>query len=304
MSGIVGLVSLDVAPVDARLLGRMTDAVAYRGPDHQSTWSDGPVGFGHTLLSTTTEPSPDRQPTSLDGRVWIAADARIDGRNDLVQRLESRGRTDLGSATNAQLILHAYHAWRDECVRHLVGDFAFAIWDGPARRLFCARDHFGVKSFYYREAPGLFVFSNTLDCVRRHPESSDQLNDLAIADFLVGGVKQDESATSFEDVQRLPPAHTLIYEAGAVRMRAYWTLPTEGRVRYRHARDYVDRFSELFRDAVADRVGTSDVGVWASGGLDSTSILATADHLPVPVPGIIAPLPSPPGPEGTRQEAS
>ena len=87
-------------------------------------------------------------------------------------------------------------------------------------------------------------------------------------------------------------------------MRAYWTLPTEGRVRYRHARDYVDRFSELFRDAVADRVGTSDVGVWASGGLDSTSILATADRLPVPVPGIIAPLPSPPGPEGTRQEAS
>ncbi|MDP6609261.1 MAG: asparagine synthase-related protein [Vicinamibacterales bacterium] len=279
MSGIVGLVSLDGAPIDVRLLGRMTDAIAFRGPDHQSTWADGTVGFGHTLLSTTTEPSPDRQPTSLDGRVWITADARIDGRLGLVRRLESRGRTDLRTATDAQLILHAYHVWQDACVEHLLGGFAFAIWDGPGRRLFCARDHFGVKPFYYRRLPGLLVLGNTLECVRRHPETSDRLNELAIADFLLFGIKQDEPATSFDDIQRLPPAHTLIYEAGDVRTRSYWTVPTEGRVRYRRGQDYVDRFNELFDDAVADRVRAGAVGVWASGGLDSTSILATADRV-------------------------
>ena len=188
MSGIVGIVNPGVMPVDEPLLRLMTDSLAHRGPDKQQTWLDGPVGFGHTLLSTTTESEDEAQPASLDGRA------------ELVDQLASVARGGLREASDAELILHAYHAWAENCVEHLLGDFAFAIWDGPARRLFCARDHFGVKPFYYARIGGAIVFSNSLDCVRLHPAVRDGLNELAIGDFLLFGFNQDPTTTTFADV--------------------------------------------------------------------------------------------------------
>ncbi len=279
MSGIVGIVSRHGAPVDERRLRRMTAFLAYRGPDGRNVWLGGPVGFGHTLLRTTCEPRDDGQPVSLDGQVWITADARVDGRADLVTLLESRGRVGLRSASDAQLILHAYHAWADECVNFLLGDFAFAIWDARTRRLFCARDHFGVKPFYYAQVRDGFIFSNTLDCVRLHPDVGDSLNALAIGDFLLFGYNAEPTTTTFTDVQRLAPAHSLTYQNGATNLKRYWTLPTNGRIRYQRAQEYVDHFQEVLRVAVSDRLRMNRAGVWMSGGLDSTSITATARQL-------------------------
>ena len=182
----------------------------------------------------------------------------------------------LRSASDAQLILHAYHAWADECVEHLLGDFAFAIWDARARRLFCARDHFGVKPFYYAQIRDGFIFSNTLDCVRLHPDVGEALNAQAIGDFLLFGYNAEPATTTFTDVQRLAPAHRLTYEAGATRKSRYWTLPADGRIRYRRAEDYVEHFQEVLRVAVSDRLRANHAGVWMSGGLDSTSITATS----------------------------
>jgi len=279
MSGIVGMVSLDGTPVDERLLRRMTDSLTYRGPDRQEIWLDGAAGFGHTLLRTTIESEHEHQPASLDGQVWITADARVDDRAELVDRLASLGRRDLRTASDAELILHAYHAWGLHCVEHLLGDFAFAIWDKPARRLFCARDHFGVKPFYYAEVQGGIVFSNTLECVRLHPDVGDTLNELCIADFLLFGFNQEPTTTTFADVRRLAAAHHVTCEEGRLHAGRYWTLPTDGHIRYRRSHEYVDRFKELFRAAVDDRLRTSDVGVWMSGGLDSTSIAAAARQI-------------------------
>ena len=136
----------------------------------------------------------DKQPAALDGRLWIAADARIDARAELIAKLKAKGKaaSALSPQTpDAQLILHAYDAWGDGCVEHLLGDFSFAIWDAPRRRLFCARDQIrSIKSLYYAHLGSLVVFSNTLDCVRRHPGISGRLNDLAIADFLLFGMNQ------------------------------------------------------------------------------------------------------------------
>jgi asparagine synthase (glutamine-hydrolysing) len=280
MSGIVGIVVVeDGTPVDERLLRRMTHSMAYRGPDRQDVWRDGPVGFGHTLLRTTTDFDDEAQPATLDGRVWITADARVDGRAALVRELEAHGCRGLGDASDSQLILHAYVAWGTHCVEHLLGDFAFAIWDARARRLFCARDHFGIKPFYYAQVPGGFVFSNTLECIRQHPGVGDALNDAAIADFLRFGSNQDPTTTTFSNIHRLAPAHSLTWEEGTLHVRRYWALPTDGRIRYRRSREYVDHFEEILRVAVADRLRVSDVGVWMSGGLDSTSIAATARQL-------------------------
>src|SRR5579872_4894358 len=149
MSGIVGIVQLDESPVEHRTLQALTDSLAFRGPDAQQIWVDGPVGFGHTLLKTTAESETEHQPFSLDGATWIVADARLDARPDLIAKLESRN--GLGAAPDVELLLRAYLAWGENCVDHFLGDLAFAIWDAPRKILFCARDHLGVKPFYYAQ---------------------------------------------------------------------------------------------------------------------------------------------------------
>jgi len=277
MSGITGIVRLDGGPVDAALLRRMTDSMGQRGPDGRQIWIQGQAGLGHALLRTSDESAiDDDQPASLDGRLWIAADARVDGRDELVRKLGGHRRTDLRSASDAQLILHAYDVWGTECVTHLLGDFSFAIWDIRARRLFCARDHFGVKPFYYAKTAVGIVFSNTLACIRLDPEIRDELNEAAIGDFLLFGSNQDPATTAFADVRRLAPAHTLVCENGAIALHRYWSVPTDGRIRYRHSRDYVERFNELLSAAVRDRIRSKRIGVWMSGGIDSTSITAVS----------------------------
>jgi asparagine synthase (glutamine-hydrolysing) len=276
MSGIVGIVNLNGAPIDADVLNRLTASLEYRGPDGQGTWTGGRVGFGHTMLRTTIESRRERQPCSLDGQTWIVADARIDGRPALHRRLCAAGLDVPKTATDPELILHAYRVWDVDCVRHLIGDFAFAIWDAGQRRLFCARDHFGVKPFFYARVGGCLVFSNTLDCVREYPGISDDLCEHAIADFLLLGINQDESTTAFDGVQRLPPAHRLIEAGSTPRVDRYWSLPIGRRLRYRRSGDYAEHFSEHLAEAVSDRLRDHRIGVLMSGGLDSTSVAAVA----------------------------
>jgi asparagine synthase (glutamine-hydrolysing) len=280
MSGIVGIINLDGQPVAQELLESLTASLSFRGPDHQSVWHDGPVGFGHALLRTTFESAHEQQPLSLDGRVWITADARIDGRAELIRQLAGRGCTGLKNPTDPELILQAYQVWGEDCLRHLIGDFAFAIWDGPGHKLFAARDHLGVKPFYYAELGRSLLCSNTLNCLRRHPGVSGRLNDLVIADFLLFEYNRDPATTSFADIKRLPAAHCLTWrQRGGVHVRRYWSLPADGPVRYPRQRDYVERFQELLKEAVADRLRTDQVGAFMSGGLDSTLVTALAKEL-------------------------
>ena len=291
MSGIVGIINLDGAPVDRDLLRRMTDFMTFRGPDAQEIWIDDNVGFGHTMLRTTWEAETEKQPLTLDGKNWLTADARIDGRTELIAELESKLRRSVriaepgnGSgpdrlANDAELILLAYEAWGEECVKHLIGDFAFAIWDARQRRLFSARDHFGVKPFYYAQVGSSFLFSNTLDCLRLHPGVSDQLNDLAIADFLLFGFNQETTTSTFADIKKLPPAHCLKQSERAVSIDRYWTLPINDQIRYKRENEYIDHFRTLLSESVNDRLRTNSVAVSMSGGLDSTTVAATARQL-------------------------
>lgn len=279
MSGIVGIYHRDGAPAERALLQALAHFLAYRGPDSRDVWTSGPVGFGHALLRTTRESLTEQQPASLDGRLWITADARIDGRGELAAELKDAGRQVRHLAPDSELILYAYAAWGEECVEHLMGDFAFGIWDARQKTLFCARDHFGIKPFYYADTENFFLFSNTLNCVRVHPDVPDELNDAAIADFLMFGLNCDNSTTTFRSIRRLPPGHCLTLSAEGLRLRRYWSAPTDGSIRYRRADDYIEHFQILFQSAVADRLRTDCAGVLLSGGLDSSSVATTAHEL-------------------------
>jgi len=193
----------------------------------------------------------------------ITANARLDGRDDL-------------NGSDAELILRAYEKWGDDCVKHLIGDFAFAIWDERKQRYFCARDHFGVKPFYFTHIDNDFAFSSNLNELRLNPRVSNTLNEIAVGDYLLFGVNQDLSTTIFKDIQRLKPGHTLTVANGSITVKPYWTPETSKEVRFRNPASYVERFSELLSRAVKDRVTTDRVAISMSGGLDSTSLAAVA----------------------------
>jgi asparagine synthase (glutamine-hydrolysing) len=257
MSGIAGIVNLDGAPIDRGLLSRMTKFMSFRGADAGEIWIHDNVGFSHVLGSD----------------VFVTADARIDGCED-------------GDFKDEERILRAYEKWGDECVEHLIGDFAFAIWDSRVRRLFCARDHFGVKPFFYARVGNSLIFSNTLNVLRLDPRVSDELNERAIGDYLECGLNQDLTSTIFRDIQRLPPAHTLSLANGSFTTRRYWAPAVKNEIRFRDPRAYVERFDELLSVAVKDRLRTDRVSISMSGGLDSTSLAVAARKL-LPQPGSV-----------------
>jgi len=203
----------------------------------------------------------------------ITAYARLDGREDLIAKLPRAPQTH----DDAELILLAYETWGEDCVKHLLGDFAFVIRDQRSRQLFCARDHFGVKPFYFARVEDELLFSDSLNAIRKDRRVSDALNETAIGDYLVFGLNQDLSTTTFRDIQRVPPAHSLTIRNGVTTLRRYWTPDTANEVRFRDDRSYVERFRELLRQAVRDRLrDTGRVAISMSGGLDSTSLAAVA----------------------------
>lgn len=276
MSGIAGVVALDGAPVDPALPARMAECLAARGPDGTRSWCAGPAGLAHGLLRTGDVGEDVPQPLSLDGRAWIVADARIDGREALVRALRGADVEARADAPAAELILHAVRAWGVDAPARLLGDFAFAVWDAGRRRLICARDPFGVKPFYYARTFRAFVFGGSLDCVRLHPAVSGELDEAWIADFLVHGDTQGD-ATVYAAVRQLPAAHALVVEDGRITIHRYWRLPTEpAPLPSRRVADIVDGGLEVLRTAVRDRLPDGSAAFFLSGGRDSTSLAALA----------------------------
>ena len=279
MSGFAGIFHRDGAPVERALVQSFADFLAYRGPDARGVCSEGPVGMAHALLRTAHESLTEQQPASLARRFWMVADARLDCRGQLIEKLERARQKVKPSASDSELILLSYATWGTPCVDHLRGDFSFALWDGAHKHLFCARDHFGIKPFYYAQLDQNFLFSNTLNCLRIHPRVSGELNDAAIGDFLLFGLNYDNSTTTFRDIQRLPPAHTLTVSAGQLQVRRYWTPPTDGHIRYANPEEYVENFLSVLEAAVTDRLRIDRVGILLSGGLDSSSVAAVAKEV-------------------------
>jgi asparagine synthase (glutamine-hydrolysing) len=277
VSGIVAVLNRQGGPVAASELTGLTDLLRRRGPDSHASCVSGPIGMGHALLATTREARRESQPRSLDGRFWVTADLRIDARAELIAKLDAN--VDLSAATDPELLLCAFRQWGEDCVEHLLGDFAFAIWDAARQRLFCARDPFGVKLLYYVSKGPLLIVSNTLACLRT--PGSDRLNEAVIADFLLTGVNPDPATTTFADVQALPPGHTLCCSSGgSPALRRFFSLPADvAPLHYSDPRDYVEHFRALVTTAVDDRLRTDRAAVSMSGGLDSTMIAATAARL-------------------------
>ncbi len=279
MSGIAGIISTDAAPADTKLLERMAGALAFRGPDACHIRVLPGAGFCFTLLRTGPAPQASVQPQTIDDRLWLLADVRLDGRKELKHRLEAKNCVFQEEPTDERLILAAWHAWGEECLDFLRGDFCFAVWDSVSRTLSCVRDPMGARPFYYAQAGRSFIFSNTLAVVRLSLDVSDTLDPRAVGDFLLEAWCPDPDRTIFRDIRRLPAGHVLSFAGGELRIRKYAQLPIEEPVRWKKPQECVEAFRELLEHAVRDRLPMDSTAILLSGGLDSSAVAAHASDI-------------------------
>lgn len=277
MSGIAGIYCLDGRLVDRQGLQKMVDSLAHRGPDGAEIWSEGSIGFAHCILWTTPESLIEKLPLVRNGLI-ITADARIDNRDELKLVLNLPDRP-LEKISDSEFILAAYEKWGEDCPKYLLGDFAFAIWNKHEQKLFCARDHFGVKPFYYYQSINSFIFASEIKALFSLPETPRRLNEVRIADFLAL-MMEDKMITTYQDILRLPPAHTLSITPTNAQLKLYWSLDRYRELRLNSDEEYAASFREIFTEAVRCRLRSAfPVGSHLSGGLDSSAVTCMARYL-------------------------
>ncbi|MFO1316208.1 MAG: asparagine synthase-related protein [Burkholderiales bacterium] len=275
MSGIAGIVQFDGAPAPPGLVERMTAAMADRGPDRIDHWTHGAVALGQCMLATTPESLDERQPlANEDTSVVLVMDGRVDDRDELRRELLARGAV-LRDRTDAELVLRAYESWGEDCPRHLIGEFAFVVWDGRRRRLFAARDAAGTRYFHYRAGDGWFGFASEIGGLLALGRFTPRLNETRLLDYLIVEFdRDDEVGTFYEGVRRLPAGHAMTVDWRGTRTWRYWDPMQLSPLRFGSKQECAEAFLDTLRIAVKCRLrGNGPVGAALSGGLDSSSIV-------------------------------
>ena len=263
----------DISGLDA-----MLTALPGRELDTCATWVEGSVGLGWRgrALGAGKEET-DRLPRFDAGTgLAITASARLDGRAELCEALgmPRAGRAEL---SDSALILMSYARWGAACPEHLLGDYAFALWDARRQVLFCARDHIGARPFFYAHSPERFIFASGIGSVLAAPGVSEQFDTDAVATRLTYGARQLGARTCYRAVRRLLPGHSLLVEGGKARVERWWRPEETPPARNLCEDDFAGAVLAACTDAVRDRLRCADpVGVHLSGGLDSSSVAVLA----------------------------
>ena len=309
MCGIAGIIRLDGSPLPpsaTRALKAMTDSMISRGPDGEGFWRQGPAALGHRRLSIIDLAGGSQPMASADGTLCVVHNGEIYNFRELRRELEGRG-ARFRTESDTEVVLAAYAAWGPACLDRFEGMFAFALWDGPRRRLFCARDRFGTKPFFYTRQKGVFCFASELSALAllARPEPADApapagaITDAGSAwpDFLPLDLHLDATAlmrylayeyvptpqTMYREVESLEPAHYLLLETGpdagqdmggaASHPVRYWDLPMPEATPPGDEAELCRELERLMAQAVRRRL-VSDVplGVFLSGGIDSSIV--------------------------------
>ena len=274
MCGIAGICGSSFSRQD---LVAMQERQAHRGPDACGLYCDptASAGLAHNRLSIIDLSEAGRQPmASADGSLWLVFNGEIYNYIELKGQL---GDYAFRSGTDSEVILAAYQRWGAGCLDRMVGMFAFALWDVRTKRLFAARDRFGVKPFHYHVRPdGTIAFASEIKALHaagipREPE------DIAWATYLTYGLSDHSSRTFWNGIQSLPPGHALEWEGGAVRVSCWYDLAERvgPGVDTTEASRVREEYLDLLEDSVKLRFRADvPVGINLSGGLDSSALLA------------------------------
>ena len=298
MCGIVGILAFDGTPVDPIVLDRMNNRQVHRGPDgagYLFAWranggftdvlvrdvarwehrDDVRVALGHRRLAILDLSERGIQPMRADG-TSIVFNGEIYNHREVRSELERAG-CSFTTRTDTEVLLHAYRQWGQDCLEHIQGMFAFAIWDRRTGRLFCARDRLGIKPFYYATPTGYFVFASEIKALLAFPGLTPIADDDAVVDYLVHGNCDYGERTVFRGVKALSAAHALDVDVGSgrVSMRRYWELAPPASRNGTTDAARLERLGELLLDTTRSHL-ISDVraGSCLSGGIDSSTVVS------------------------------
>ena len=273
MCGIVGIVSMDQhETIDAERLRRMRDVLRHRGPDGAGLRVDGPVGLGHRRLAIVDVASGHQPMANEDESVWIVFNGEIYNPAELRPGLEARGH-QYRTRSDTETILHLYEEVGERCVEHLRGMFAFAIWDRRRRTLLLARDRLGIKPLYYARTGDELIFASEIKAILE-AGVTPVFNGEALPEFLATRFLSGDE-TFFRGIRKLRPGWTAAWSAeDGWRERQYWQLPPPGDLDVAAAGRSEDLRERLHQVVHSHLMSDVPLGVFLSGGLDSSGLAA------------------------------
>lgn len=280
MCGIVGYLNGRGVPADRALIEQMADVIAHRGPDDRGFYYDDQngVAFGHRRLSIIDLSAAGHQPmANEDGTIWITFNGEIYNYLELIPELQSLGHR-FQSASDTEVIIHAYEQWGVDCLSRFNGMWAFCIWDSRKRTFFAARDRFGEKPFYYWRGQDAILFASEIKAILRSPAYNPRPNDRLIHDYLSFGILDHTDQTFYKGINQLLPGHYMLGFEDDLVIQPYWELNAtiDDQISDTEA---VAKFRALLEDSIRLRLRSDvPVGSSLSGGLDSSAIVVMASE--------------------------
>ena len=274
MCGIAGVYNFDGSPAGRGLLEDMIGMLRHRGPDADGYHTDGPAGLGHSRLSIIDLSGGSQPMCNEDGSLWITFNGEIFNFVELHKDLVARGHR-FATRSDTEVIVHLFEEYGPDCVRHMNGQWAFAIWNARDRSLFLSRDRVGVRPLFYTTAGRAFVFASEIKAVFAHPRVEREIDPRGLDDIFTFWCTLPPR-TVFKNILELPPGHSMRVRQDDLKVFRYWDLnfPTEDdlrRAQNRPESEYREELFALLVDATRIRLRSDvPVGAYLSGGLDST----------------------------------
>jgi asparagine synthase (glutamine-hydrolysing) len=274
MCGIAGIFHRNgQRAVDRDVLTRMARSIQHRGPDDEGFFVEGSIGFGSRRLSIVDRALGHQPLANEDGRLWITFNGEIYNHPELSRQLAARGHV-YRTHCDTETALHAYEEYGMSVAEHLRGMFAFAIWDGPQKRLLLVRDRLGIKPLYYCQQGDTFLFASEVKALLEYGFPFGVEEEVLECYLRLGYVPGE--LTLFRGIRKLLPGHVLIANSGQsdIEVRRYWSPRFEPREDLTEERA-LEEFRALLEETVAQhRLGEVPQGIFLSGGVDSSALLA------------------------------
>ncbi|MFC2104090.1 asparagine synthase-related protein [Bacteroidota bacterium] len=271
MRSIFGRINTNQKPVNQAFLKKSIDKLCVNSQVKEELIIDSFYGFGQVGFSPFKEKAVQNIHKYND--LIILSDSVLYDKTKIINELEIVEK----SFTDDFIILKAYEKWGEECLNYLLGDFSFAIWNSKKQELFCARDHFGVKPFYYFFNNESLVFSSGVSAIMEQTDLGFSIDEQYIADT-ISLIKSENLRTSYKEINKLPPAHYLIYKDRKLVIEQYWKLKPQKTIRKRE-QDIINEFKVLIQHSVKCRISEGETGSELSGGLDSSIVAGIASQI-------------------------
>ncbi|AGK52670.1 asparagine synthase-related protein [Bacillus sp. 1NLA3E] len=280
MSAITGIYHFNGEPISTEQTRDLMNALHQYPSDYIHTWNHRNIFLGCHAQWITPESIGEKLPYfDYERKLAITADAIIDNRDELLDKLlvDQSQRKEI---PDSQIILLAYSKWGEAVAKHLIGDFAFMIWDEKEQKLFGVRDFSGTRTLYFYRDESRFAFSTTIEPLLKLPYIDKKLNESWLAEFLTipGMVDSvDTISTVYKGIKQIPPSHSITIQKNRVVLSRYSTITSQSKIKLNSDSEYEEAFHEVFQKAVKSRIRTNgEVGAQLSGGMDSGSVVSFA----------------------------